>query len=449
MDEQLTKARALALAIRDGLARETDDLEVSVSCTDRTSYAIENDLIVPVLECDAWSVTLRALKDGRLATAVTTSADARDSVGAMRRALGAAQPDPLASFAAPEPVDLDTRGADPALWALVDRPGEVRALAEALAKGTRAARPGKELTLEGEVAVGRSRRVFTSRHGGVVASAATSLTSSMMIEANDWDAWAGTTRPDDAVVTGLGRALVEGLPEREMTCAEAFGGAREVTAVLHPRLVEQLLRTLLLERVALDRVLSGLSSAQVGDAIAHESVSLDDDTGASHSLAGSVLDDEGVAGAKKSVLAGGALATLLSDRRSALARPGAESTGNGFRMPILAESKAEAPVRVGFGHLEMRAGATKRDKLVPGRTVLITDLLGMHSSNKATGAFNNPIQGGLVLDDGVPVARVKAGAWSATGNLYAMLRGVAALSEERLATGSALLPWMAAPLRVA
>jgi hypothetical protein len=81
--------------------------------------------------------------------------------------------------------------------------------------------------------------------------------------------------------------------------------------------------------------------------------------------------------------------------------------------------------------------------------VLIPDLLGVHSANKSTGAFNNPIVGGLALEDGVPVARLKAGAWSATGVFYEILLNASRISRERFDTGSATLPWLAARVRVA
>jgi hypothetical protein len=115
----------------------------------------------------------------------------------------------------------------------------------------------------------------------------------------------------------------------------------------------------------------------------------------------------------------------------------------------MAEDRIEAPIRVGFGHLEVPAGEVARASLVRGKSVLVTDLLGVHSANKATGAFNNPIQGGVCLEDGVPVGRVKPGAWSVTGNLHTMLRDLRGLSRERMMTGGALLPWLAAPARVA
>jgi PmbA protein len=249
-------------------------------------------------------------------------------------------------------------------------------------------------------------------------------------------------------VPGLGRALAASLPAREVSVTEFFGAPGEVDAVIHPRLLESLLRALLTERVGLDRVLAGISPAKVGDVLAHPGLTLRDDTGAVASLAGHASDDEGTPGARKDIFRDGVLRTLLADRRSAK-RAGVAPTGNGFRIPILAESRAEAPVRVGMGHLDLSAGTLPRAALTSGRAVLISDLLGVHSANKSTGAFNNPIVGGLALEDGVPVARLKAGAWSATGSFYELLKGAARVSAERLDTGSALLPWLAGRVRVA
>ena len=447
MHTTMKAARDLCLAIRDGVAGAVDDVEVIVSCGDRTSYGVENDLIIPALECDTWSVAMRALSNGRLATATTTSHDARDSIAALTRALSAAQPETLATFASPDEAD-DTRSCDARLWELVDRPGEVRRMAVASRDGARAARPGAPVVIEADVTVSRARRALATKRGGPVVSASTALSTFVMIDGNDWDAWSGTARPDDAVVTGLAGALVSSLPAREVTCEEFLGGAREAAVVIHPRLFEALLRSLFLERIAADRALAKLSSAREGDVVAHPSFELFDDPTAAGSLAGAACDDEGVRGGRKAVVSGGVLRVMPSDRRSAQMR-GDASTGNGYRIPIMAEDRSEAPVRVGFGHLEVTAGDVSRDALVKGRTVLITDLLGLHSSNKATGAFNNPIQGGLALEDGVPVARVKPGAWSATGNLHTLLRAITGLSRERMMTGSALLPWVAAPVTVA
>lgn len=445
MDALMKTAGDVACAIRDRVLPRADDVEVVVSCADRTSYAVENDAIVATLECGTWSVAMRALRGGRLATAATTSRDPAESADALLRALSAAQPEELGDFAAPEPVAGDVRRADAGVWALVDDPGALRAMAAAMRDGAWAQRPG--VVVEGDVGAARVRRALVTGRGGPVLSAETSHSAFVMIDGNDWDARASRASIAGEAA-GLGRALVASLPTREVTVAEFFGRPGEVPAVLHPRLLESLLRALFVERVGVDRVLSGISRAGVGDHVAHPGLTLWDDTGAVASLAGHASDDEGTPGARKCLVDKGILRTLLADRRSAK-RAGVAPTGNGFRMPILAEDRAEAPVRVGMGHLEAGAGDTPRDALTRGRAVLLTDLLGVHSANKSTGAFNNPIQGGLALEDGVPVARLKPGAWSATGNLHALLRELSGISRERLDTGSALLPWLGARVHVA
>lgn len=449
MDPRMDDVCALALTLRDRLLSEVDDVEVCVECSDRTRYVVEGEAVVAELERDAWRVSLRALRGGKLATAATSVREPDVAAAVLTRALGAAQPDPLTSFAVTEGARDLTRNADPALWSLVDRPREVRALAAELAARTHAARADAPVVLEAEVGVARSRRALVTGRGEVAASASTGIDAFAMLDGNDWDAWSATHAVSLDPVTSLGATLRRDLPRAQVHCGDFFGGPREVTVVLHPRLVEQLLRTIFLERVALDRVAAGLSAAALGDVLAHPGVTLWDDTGAAGSRRGALTDDEGVVGQRTLVLEEGILRGFVSDRRAALAMGHAASTGNGFRIPMLNEDRAEAPVRVGFGHLEAAAGEVPWTALVPGKTLLLTDLLGLHSANRATGAFNNPVQGGLALEDGVPVARLTPGAWAVTGNLYAFLRGVTGVSKERVHSGSALLPYLAGTVRVA
>lgn len=448
LNAAFASVRALAEAIRSRVAHVTDDVEVRVERADQVSYAIEGRALVPELECDAWRVAMRARRGGRLAIAATTGPSVDDAAGALLRSLGAAQPDALEDFAALHEAPPDGRGWDDAAAAMIDRPAQVRALAASMAEAARSAAASPDLALEGVLKVGRAWRAMATARGATVLSASTVGSAFLMVDGNEWDSLAGTAGPTEHDLRALGRELVGGLPPREVTVSEWLGGPREVTVVIDPRLLEGLLRSLFLERVGLDRVVSGLSRAAVGDVVGSGIFSLFDDTGAAGSLAGAVVDHEGVIGQRKAVVERGVLRTLLADRRSAKVAWGGASTGNGFRLPLMAEDASEAPVRVGMGHLDVPGGNTPRFKLAPGRTVVLTDLLGMHSANKATGAFNNPVQGGVALEDGVPVARLKAGAWSATGNFHAMLRALSGVSVERLHTGTATLPWVAAPVRL-
>ena len=448
MNVAFASVRALAEAVRARVAAVTDDVEVRVERADQVSYAIEGRALIPELQCDTWRVAMRARKGGRLAIAATTGSSIDDAAGALLRSLSAAQPDALEDFAVLHETPPDGRGWDDAVAAMIDRPAQVRALAVSMAEAARSAAPSPDVVLDGFLKVGRTWRAMATARGATVLSASTVGSAFLMVDGNEWDSLSGTSAPTEQDVRTLGRELIVGLPPREVTVTEWLGGPREVTVIIDPRLLESLLRSLFLERVGLDRVVSGLSRAAVGDVVGSPIFSLFDDSGAAASLAGAVIDDEGVIGQRKTVVERGVLRTLLADRRSAKVAWGGASTGNGFRLPLMAEDASEAPVRVGMGHLDMPEGNTPRMKLAPGRTVVLTDLLGVHSANKATGAFNNPVQGGVAVEDGVPVARLKAGVWSATGNFHAILRALSGVSAERMNTGTATLPWVAAPVRL-
>jgi predicted Zn-dependent protease len=215
---------------------------------------------------------------------------------------------------------------------------------------------------------------------------------------------------------------------------------------LSPRLLEALLRRLWTERLGLDRALAGAAVFRVGERIADEGVTLLDDPGAARSFKGAPTDDEGVPGEARAVLSRGVVTTLLADRRSA-AEARTASTGNGFRVPFINEDRADAPIRVALGHLSLEPGPVPRVELLRGATLWVPSLLGLHSANRSTGAFNSPILGGLALENGLPVARLKPGAWSLQGNAFGLLRGLGGLSREREHTGSAELPCVVATLR--
>ena len=442
--------RALAEAIRARVAGSVDDVEVRVERADQVAYSLEGAVLVPELEVDAVNVAMRARVRGRTAVAAVTGSSVDEAVGAIRAALAAAEPDGLDDFPVLDGCgDVDARGWDDATAALVDRPSAVRERAAAMAKAAEGARRSADLVLEGSVGVARAWRAMATGRGETVLSARTSASAYLLVDGSEWDSVASIADPGVEAAAELGAKLTSTLPTRIVGVAEWLGASRECVVVLDPRLVETLLRALLLERVGLDRVLAGLSPAAVGDVVAAPAFSLFDDPSATGSLAGHVVDDEGVRGRRKAVIEGGVLRTLLSDRRSAKMAGGVATAGNGFRIPLMSEDAGEAPVRVAMGHLEVPAGDVPRASLVRGRTVLLSGLLGVHSANKSTGAFNNPLQGGVALEDGVPVARLRAGAWSARGNVHELLRGIEGLSVERMHTGAGTLPWVAAPVRLA
>jgi predicted Zn-dependent protease len=433
----------LALAVRERVGPHVDDVEVLVTRADQSAYAIENEDIVPALECATWSVAVRALRGGRIATAASTTREPDDAARALLGALASAQPTELTAFAEMETRD-ERGGASEEVWALVDDPAALRAMAVALRAGAWEAKPG--VVLDGDVTASRTARALVTGRGGVAASLETAHSANLYLDMNDWAGRSART-PVTSDIPALGRTLAASLPARDVTVDEWLGGPGEVMAVLHPNLLESLFRALFVERVGLDRVLAGLSRAKEGDRVAHEAFSLFDNPIAHDSLAGHATDDEGVRGERRELVRGGVLTALLADRRSAL-RAGVEPTGHGRRVPILAESRAEAPVRVALGHLEMPAGTVEREALTSGRAIWVTELLALHSANKSTGAINNPILGGLALEDGVPVARLRPGAWSMTANFYELLLAAERTSRERFHTGSALLPWLAARVRV-
>ncbi len=442
-------ARTLAEAIRDRVASSVDDVEVMVERWDRAGYTSENGPWIPVLEGELGRVAMRAIVGGRMTAAACTVPDAGQCSAGLLRALGCALPVPLSRFAEVTTVRDDRRAYDPRISAMVDAPRELRAMAEALRAGSRDAKGGLAVeAVEVLLTATRQQRVVLTSSGSAE-SWSTGLEASVQVNGEWTEQRAWTALPPAGTVESLGADYVAAMPAREFTPDAWLGAARETPVVIEPALLESLLRKLWIERIGRDRALAGNVVFAEGERVADESVTVFDDPGAALSFAGGVTDDEGVSTRRKPIVARGVFGGLLSDRRSAAqwGNPAA-ATGNGFRVPFIAEDRADAPVRVALGHLEMNPGEAARTSLVKGRAIQVPVLLGMHSANKATGAFNGPVVGGLALEDGVVGGRLRPGTWSLMGNAFQVLKGTLGASRERRHTGSAELPWVAQVLRV-
>lgn len=441
-------AMFLAAAIRDRVSAFVDDVEVMVERADRAGYTSENGPWIPVLEGEVWRIAMRGLSGGRLTAASSTVPDVQACADSLVRALGCALPTPLKAFAEVAPVRDDRRAYDPALAALIEDPRPIRAMAETMRSRGREAKGGLVVeSLDVVLSVSRQQRVLLTK-AGAAENWSTGLSASVQMNGDWWEEGAWTSLPPPGTVEGLIANLVTRLPARELGPAEWMGKERETPVVLDPGLLESFLRKLWIERVGRDRALAGNKVFASGERVADSSVTVWDDPGARGSFAGAPTDDEGVTTKRKTIVENGIFTSPLSDRRSAaVAGDSALATGNGFRVPFIAEDRAEAPVRVAMGHLEMSAGDNALSSMVKGKAIWVPVMLGIHSANKATGAFNGPVVGGLALEDGQPVGRLRPGGWSLVGNAFQVLTGLVAVSRERKHTGSAELPWVASVLR--
>jgi len=127
-----------------------------------------------------------------------------------------------------------------------------------------------------------------------------------------------------------------------------------------------------------------------------------------------------------------------------------QSTGSGMRRPVLAEDTFEAPVRPSLRALVIEPGKTKLADMMKGikKGLLLKFLLGIHTADKVSGAFSNTAYMSYVIENGKLTATTEPGTWAVKGNALELLSNISAISQERLMTGSALLPWIKTKLNV-
>lgn len=196
----------------------------------------------------------------------------------------------------------------------------------------------------------------------------------------------------------------------------------------------------LMEGVNGKNVFTGISplAGRVGEALFDESLTLVDDGTLDGRFGSAPCDDEGVPHRRNVLVERGVLRGFLYDLKTA-AQSGVESTGNGSRG--LFNPPAPSPT-----NLLLEPGETPLADIISGieTGLLVEDVLGLGQGNIISGAFSNPLSLAFKIENGEIVGRVKN--LSIAGNIYDLLREVAAVSREtQWVYGSLCLPYILLP----
>ncbi len=162
---------------------------------------------------------------------------------------------------------------------------------------------------------------------------------------------------------------------------------------------------------------------KVGSQLLDAKLTLADDATLDGKFGSAPYDDEGVAHARHTFIEKGVLQGFYYDLKTA-AQMGVPSTGNGSR------SLFTAP-RPSLTNLIVAAGETPLQEMIAGikEGLLVEDALGLGQGNIISGAFSNSLSLAFKIENGEIVGRVKD--VSIAGNVYEVLRDVAAVSQER------------------
>jgi len=163
-------------------------------------------------------------------------------------------------------------------------------------------------------------------------------------------------------------------------------------------------------------------AGKIGEKLFDGKITIIDDGTIDGKFASASYDDEGVPRRRTMLIEKGVLKSFIYDLKTA-AQSGVESTGNASRGLF-------NPPEPLFTNLVIQPGETPLKDILAGidEGIIVEDLLGIGQGNTLSGAFSNPLALAFKVEKGEIVGRVKD--LSIAGNIYDLLKNVAAVSKE-------------------
>lgn len=165
-------------------------------------------------------------------------------------------------------------------------------------------------------------------------------------------------------------------------------------------------------------------AGKIGETLFDEKVTIIDDGTIDGKFASASYDDEGVPRRRNILIEKGVLKSFIYDLKTA-AQSGVESTGNASRGLF-------NPPEPSGTNLVIQPGETPLKDILAGMDngIIVENLLGIGQGNTISGAFSNPLALAFNVEKGEIVGRVKD--MSIAGNIYDLLKNVAAVSKEAM-----------------
>ncbi len=163
-------------------------------------------------------------------------------------------------------------------------------------------------------------------------------------------------------------------------------------------------------------------AGKIGEKLFDDKITIIDDGTIDGKFASASYDDEGVPRRKNNLIEKGVLKSFIYDLKTA-AQAGVKSTGNASRGLF-------SPPEPSGSNLIIHPGETHLKDILSGmgNGILVEDLLGIGQGNIISGAFSNPVALAFKVESGEITGRVKD--LSIAGNIYDLLKNVAAVSKE-------------------
>ncbi|MBN1401603.1 MAG: TldD/PmbA family protein, partial [Anaerolineae bacterium] len=406
--------------ILERLRGEAEQAEVMEIRSESTSVRYEANRLKASQVSETTGVAVRAVVDGRIGFAASSDLSAGERV--VRNALESAAYGDAIPIAfpgpeqAPEVATYDSEVAELSVERMV-------AMGQECVAAILAAEP----TVQVEAEIRRGVQHVTIRNGAGAQVAVERSPLSLNVQAsrvqeNDvlmlYD-MSGTTLWEEDYLQGV-RRLAHKL-ELAKRDASLRSGRMPVLFAPSGALV---LALPLMEGLNGRNVYRGVSpmADKVGRQLFDTQLTLMDDPLLDGRFASASHDDEGVVHRRRTLIDAGVVQGFIYDLRTA-AQAGVASTGHGSRSLF-------SPPGPSFTNLMIQGGTTPLAEMIAGldEGLLVEDALGLGQGNVISGAFSNSLSLAFKIEHGEIVGRVKD--VSIAGNVYDVLRRVAAISQE-------------------
>ncbi len=447
-----------ALAQRVGrflsrLKGDVDDVQVWVRRRDVRGYRLVGRDLTRILDPTEDRVALRVVRDGKSVEVTTDRVDEGHWQTLVKKAIPELAPSDEPAPGTPRPRRPGPMTFDPDLADQLAPHRELERVAHAMSDNTwhEAERIPGLAGVSGNLGF-ELRRYVVGNRGGVVASLHGALGARVELNGVYGDVLHQTHAPESYLPLALlGARTWRTMPHTLVTPAD-LGAPGQLPVVLHPRLLERLLRSLLGGLFNLDAQDSGRLPFDEGDLVCATAVTLVDDPGLDGLASSRAFDDEGVPTRRTPLIVCGRLTQLLRSRASARAI-GTVPSGSAWRRD--APGGRDTVRGLGFGSLLMERGDEGFHEMVASvpRAVLVHEA-DFDRLDPNTTEFSAVVRWGVTLERDAESRLLAPGAWRVRGRLLSMpgepqgLLDDVALSRELHDTGSAILPYCMCLLEV-
>ncbi len=436
------------------LKLDVDDAEVWLRRTDVRGYRIVGQEFMPTDQREEL-VGLRVFKDGKIGHAGTEKVDEAHWLALLKQALAGAQPSDGPPPEKPRPRRPGPMTFDSELADGLASGQTMRRVASALADNVwhEASRiPGLQ-RFEGEMDH-LVRRFVVGNRQGVVASLHGALRARVELNGCYGDVFHQAHAPESFLPLALLGARTWRTMPRAHVAPKDLGVKDQMPVVLHPRLLEQLLRILAAPLLTYEAQSDGRLPFDEGELVTAPAVTLVDDPGLDGLAASRAFDDEGRPTRRTPLIVRGRLDNLLRGRRKGVRRHSL-SSGGVWRLRQGRRGPHEAPGVVTFGSLLMERGDVGFHDMVAAveKAILAHEVEDLQITDPRCGAFSARVRWGVTLERGGDSRLLERGAWQISGRLFGGQGGEgflqdAVLSRELYDTGTAVLPYCLCMLRV-